>query len=97
MRCESLKNLSSSRLILTNLDTIYFLIHFKELIDPIYSVEFMIKVVGNGVNDGICKTGDTLHVIREYDNADGGLLYVRKYCLILVTCRRLLIITEFCV
>ena len=82
MRYESLKNLSSSRLILTNPDTIYFLIHFKGLIEPIYSVEFIIKVVGNGVNDGICITGDTLHVIREYDNAHGGLLYVRKYCFI---------------
>ena len=64
-------NILSSRLILTNLDIILFLIHFKGLMDPCYAVDFIIKVVGNGVNEGFCKTGDSLHVVREYDNAHG--------------------------
>ena len=34
-------------------------------------VQFTFKVVGNGVNDGSCKLGDSLSVIREYNNAHG--------------------------
>ena len=39
--------------------------------EPIYTVEFAVKVVCNGVNNGSCKSGDILHVILEYDNAHG--------------------------
>ena len=40
--------------------------------EPIYTVEFAVKVVGNGVNNGRCISGDSLHFVREYDNAHGG-------------------------
>ena len=37
----------------------------------VFNVEFVFKVVGNGVNEGSCKFGDNLILIREYDNAHG--------------------------
>ena len=38
---------------------------------PFLVVQFTVKVVGNGVNEGSCQSGDTLFLIREYDNAHG--------------------------
>ena len=47
--------------------------------EPIYDVEFIIMVVGNGVNEGSCRLGDTLRVIREYDNPYGRLSSLSNY------------------